>query len=151
MALFWSIFPEDEMVEVSGEGIITRADIEDYLAAMSRDGIKSYAKLVEVVLTGTLALDRDDVEHVAQSLVEYGRDGEAGPVAIVVHSELHLDMAVLLKRRVGDRPFRIFTSLMEARAWLGSYGKHDHVMVAASRLDRRGSWRIEWSRTPGKR
>jgi hypothetical protein len=151
MALFWSIFPEDEMVEVNGDGIITRADFENYLAAMSRDGIKSYAKLVEVAFTGTLALDHDDVECAAQGLMKYGRDGEAGPVAIVVHSELNLDMAVLLKQRVGDRPFRIFTNLTEARAWLGSYGKHGHVMVAASRLDRRGSWRIEWSRTPGKR
>ncbi|MFI5000766.1 MAG: hypothetical protein ACHQK9_12875 [Reyranellales bacterium] len=119
MSLHWSILPGDEMVSVSGEGAITRADIERYLAATIRGGAKTYAKLIELTSSCTLALDHDDVDSVARSLVQYGSDAPAaGRVAMVVHSELNLDMAMLLKQRVGARPFSIFLSPMEARAWL---------------------------------
>jgi hypothetical protein len=40
---------------------------------------------------------------------------------MVVGSALTLDMAVLLKQKAGDRPFRIFTSIGAARSWLKSY------------------------------
>ena len=99
---------------------MTRADIEAYLAGTIRDGAKGYAKLVDITAC-TLALDHDDLESVAHDLVQYGWGERAGPVAMIVDTALNLDMAVLVKQRVGDRPFRIFTSLGAARGWLESY------------------------------
>jgi hypothetical protein len=46
-------------------------------------------------------------------------------------------MALLLKQRVGNRPFRIFTSSTVARSWLASYDD--------------GHRAIDWSAPPAGR
>ena len=120
MPLSWSILPASKLCIVSGEGTVTRSDIETYLAGTIGDGTKGYAKLVDVT-TCSLALGADDLEMVAHRLMRYGMGERPGPVAMVVGSALNLDMAVLLKQRAGDRPFRIFTSIGAARSWLTGY------------------------------
>lgn len=120
MPLSWSTLPDSQLCIVSGEGRVTRSDIDRYLAGTFGEGAKSYAKLVDVT-TCTLALDADDLETVARRLLHYGMGARPGPVAMVVGSALNLDMAVLLKQRAGDRPFRIFTTIGAARSWLKSY------------------------------
>jgi len=117
MPLGWTRNDEFGILSVVGQGDITRQDIEEYLNATVRDETKSHAKLVDVTV-GTLSLTRDDLESVARTLVEYGLGGHAGPVAMVVRGALNIDMAVLLKQRVGSRPFRIFTEALDARVWL---------------------------------
>ncbi|HZX86585.1 MAG TPA: hypothetical protein VFF19_23650 [Reyranella sp.] len=99
---------------------MTRSDIDAYLAGTIVEGAKGYAKLVDITAC-TLALDADDLDTVAHRLMQYGRGDRPGPVAMVVGSALNLDMAVLMKQKVGDRPFRIFTSIGAARSWLTSY------------------------------
>lgn len=120
MPVHWSPLPEFQLCIVTGTGRVTRADIEGYVASTIREGAKGYAKLVDMTAC-TLVFDHDDLESVAQGLVQYGWGARPGPVAIVVNTALNLDMAVLVKQRVGDRPFRIFTSVGPARAWLSSY------------------------------
>lgn len=117
MPLGWKLSDEFGILIVVGEGDVTRRDIEDYLAATVREGTRAHAKLVDVTAC-TLVLDRDDLESLARTLLKYGEGGGAGPVAMVVHGALNIDMAVLLKQRVGPRPFRIFTDPLEARGWL---------------------------------
>jgi hypothetical protein len=117
MPLGWTRGDEFGILTIIGEGDITRQDIENYLLATVREGTKAHAKLVDVTI-GNLALDRDDLESVARTLLEYGLGGGAGPVAMVVQGALNIDMAVLLKQRVGQRPFRIFTNPLDARGWL---------------------------------
>ncbi|WP_230553497.1 hypothetical protein [Reyranella aquatilis] len=102
---------------MNGEGAIGREDIEGYLLATEIEGTKGHAKLVDI-RGGDLVLDRDDLQSVARMLLEYGSDGEAGPVALVVQGTLNIDMAILLKQRVGPRPFRVFADALDARGWL---------------------------------
>ena len=45
-------------------------------------------------------------------------------------------MAVLLKQRAGDRPFRIFTNIGAARSWLTGYETYDSTAFAAGRSTR---------------
>jgi hypothetical protein len=116
----WSLLPESKLCIVTGRGKVTRADIEAYLAGTIREGAKSYAKLVDTTAC-IFVLDHDDLESVAHDLVQYGWGERAGPVAIIVDTAFNLDMAVLMKQRVGGRPFRIFTSSAAARDWLESY------------------------------
>ena len=104
MPLGWSRSDEFGILTVVGQGDVGRRDIEDYLNATVREGTKSHAKLVDMTV-GTLNLDRDDLESVARTLLEYGVGGGAGPVAMVVHGALNIDMAVLLKQRVGFGTF----------------------------------------------
>jgi hypothetical protein len=122
MPLSWSTLPHSQLCIVSGEGTVTRSDIDGYLAGTIGEGAKGYAKLVDIT-TCTLALAADDLETVAHRLMQYGMGARPGPVAMVVGSALNLDMAVLLKQKAGDRPFRIFTSIGAARSWLTSYQK----------------------------
>jgi hypothetical protein len=120
MPLSWSTLPDSQLCIVSGEGTVTRSDIDAYLAGAVGEGSKGYAKLVDITAC-TLALDADDLEWVADRLMHYGMGERPGPVAMVVGSALTLDMAVLLKQKAGDRPFRIFTSIGAARSWLKNY------------------------------
>jgi len=130
MALYWSVFRDKEFVSVRGEGRITCEDIDEYLAATLRLGAKSYAKLVDLMGSSVLALDPDELDHVAESHHLYARGGGAGPVALVVHSCLNLDMALLIKQRVGDRPYRVFTSVAEARDWLNQMANDRRAALA---------------------
>lgn len=120
MPLRWVRSDEFGILTVVGQGEIGRQDIEDYLRATVREGTKAHAKLVDLTVAN-LALDRDDLQWVADALVEYGRGGAAGPVAMVVLGALNIDMAVLLKQRVGARPFRVFTDPLQARGWLMTF------------------------------
>lgn len=120
MPLRWMRSDEFGILTVVGQGDIGRQDIEEYLNATVREGTKPHAKLVDLTV-GNLILDRDDLESVARTVVEYGVGGEAGPVAMVVLGALNIDMAVLLKQRVGARPFRVFTDPLEARGWLMTF------------------------------
>ena len=120
MPLRWVRSDEFGILTVVGQGDIGRQDIEDYLGATVREGTKAHAKLVDLTV-GNLSLDRDDLESVARTVVEYGVGGDAGPVAMVVRGALNIDMAVLLKQRVGSRPFRVFTDPLEARGWLMTF------------------------------
>jgi hypothetical protein len=120
MPLSWSTLPDSQLCIVSGEGTVTRSDIDAYLVGTIAEGAKGYAKLVDITAC-TLALDADDLDTVAHRLMQYGRGDRPGPVAMVVGSAPNLDMAVLMKQKVGDRPFRIFTSVGAARSWLTSY------------------------------
>jgi hypothetical protein len=120
MPLCWLRSDEFGILTVVGQGDIGRQDIEDYLSATVREGTKAHAKLVDLMV-GNLSLDRDDLESVARTVVEYGVGGDAGPVAMVVLGALNIDMAVLLKQRVGARPFRVFTDPLQARGWLMTF------------------------------
>lgn len=136
MPLSWSILPDSQLCIVSGEETVTRADIDAYLARTIREGAKGFAKLVDVTAC-TLALDADDIELVSDRLMQYGMGERAGPVAMVVGSALNLDMAVLLKQRVGDRPFRIFTNIGAARSWLADYQRSYDPAAFATGLSTR--------------
>jgi hypothetical protein len=125
--LHWSNLPGFQLCVVIGQGTVTRADVEAYLGGTIRQGAKSYAKLVDLT-SCTLALGHDDLKAVSEGLVRYGWGDRAGPVAMIVSTALNLDMAVLMKQRVGDRPFRIFTNIAAARAWLASYHESYHLI-----------------------
>lgn len=120
MPLHLTIHPDAELCVIRGQHAVTLRDIEAYLSETVRQDVKGYAKLVDMS-AATFSLDARGVYEVARGLVRYGSDAAAGPVAIVVTDALTLDMAVLLKQRVGDRPFRIFTSKGAATDWLQSY------------------------------
>ena len=119
MALHWVVEAETATIVVSGRGIVDRAFIEQYLLAMTALGARGYRKLFDLT-HAAFEIERDDVSAVARSLTEFGADGRAGPVAIVVGtSPLSLDMAVLLKQNIEpSRPFRLFARMDEARQWL---------------------------------
>ncbi|WP_422000835.1 hypothetical protein [Reyranella sp.] len=135
MPLDLKIDPEAELCVIRGQRAVTLSEIEGYLSETVRQDVKGYAKLVDMS-AATLDLDCEGLEEVARGLVRYGSDAAAGPVAIVVTDPLTLDMAVLLKQRVGDRPFRIFTSVGAANEWLQSYRETVRLPTMPNRAHR---------------
>jgi hypothetical protein len=120
MAMRWAIDAKAHLVVVSGNGRIDRKFLEAYLAAMTAAGCKFYRKLFDLT-DGEFLIDKEDLDSVETRLLAFGEDGTAGPVAFVVSpaSPLVLDMAVVLKKRVGaNRPFRIFVTVAQAMEWL---------------------------------
>lgn len=125
MPLYWSISSGPgvgcpEVVVVRGVGKVTRSDIEQYLAETLGKGVKGHAKLILLGIS-TLSLSPDDLDAVAVSLVDYGRGERPGAVAIVAGNALNLDMAILLKQRVGNRPFSVFVDAREAMLWIADF------------------------------
>jgi hypothetical protein len=119
VALHWVVETDTSTVVVSGRGTVDRAFIEQYLLAMTAMGARGYRKLFDLS-HAAFEIQHEDVRAVAGALTQFGADGSAGPVAIVVGmSPLSVDMAVLLKQNIEpSRPFRVFTRLDEARQWL---------------------------------
>jgi hypothetical protein len=120
MPLRWSIAHDPDFVLVRGAGRISRPEIEKYLDDTIAEGARGYPKLI-LLDRGVLALSPADLDGVAERMIRYGRGGAAGPLAMVVTDPLNLDMVVLLKQRIGARPFSIFVDIEEAERWLASF------------------------------
>jgi len=110
----WSLLPDSQLCIVTGQGAVHAFGHRSLRGRHHSRGRQGLCKLVDMT-TCVLALDHDDLESVAHDLVEYGWGERAGPVAMIVDTAFNLDMAVLVKQRVGDSPFRIFTNLGAAR------------------------------------
>jgi hypothetical protein len=122
MPLYCKISHDPDKVIVRGVGPVTYSDIEQYLAATIREGAKGYAKLF-LLGDSKVSLSPAELDAVAHRLIAYGRGEPPGPVAIVAGTQLNLDMAVLLKQRVGARPFSIFIDALQAARWLDKFAQ----------------------------
>ena len=142
MSLHWNIVSDRALVIVEATGAVRRWDIEDYLDNTIRQGVKGYRKLV-ILKRGVLTLSPDDLDSIAKDLALYGKGEPPGPVAIVVGGSLNLDMAMLLKARVGSRPFRIFVTVDAALEWLALFDTHvaREDRVPAFGRPQGGGWR----------
>lgn len=119
-ALGWSIRKEDRLVIVSGVGVFDLPFLLSYLSATQAAGAVGYGKLLDLRLTD-IQLSGDDLQAIG-TLTRNNDPAASGPVAILVGKNplpLMLDMAILLKQRVGtSRRFRLFTDEAQARIWL---------------------------------
>jgi hypothetical protein len=129
MPLYCSIVNESRLVIVRGLGKVTRSDIAEYLAQTLREGVKGYGKLI-LMGDSAMVLTSEELDDVADSLVAYARGQKPGPVAFVAGNPINLDMIVLLKQRVGGRPFSIFIDAREAAQWLESFTQPNVSRIA---------------------
>lgn len=121
-ALGWSIQKQDSLVVVSGVGVFDMAFLESYLKATQAAGAVGYCKLLDL-RQADIQLSGEDLQAIG-ALTRNNDPAASGPVAILVGKNpppLMLDMAILLKQRVGtSRRFRLFTDEPEARQWLAA-------------------------------
>jgi hypothetical protein len=111
---------ESKLVIVRGLGTVTKIDIDEYLAQTLRDDVKRYGKLI-LLGESTMVLSREELDTIADGLVRYAAGEMPGPVAFVPGNPLNLDMIVLLRQRVGERPFSIFIDARAAAQWIESF------------------------------
>lgn len=119
--LGWKIFRLEGLVVVRGKGVLDLAFITSFRAAMRAEGAVEYCKLFDVS-RAHIQLCEDREVMAASSRPVSGKIH--GPIAIVLGqtpSHLQVDMAVLLKSRLGNRRrLRLFKDESVARAWLFS-------------------------------
>lgn len=130
--LGWTIYRAEGLVVVGGVGLFDLSFFLSFEATMRAKGAGGFGKLLDLH-RADIQLSSDDL----QTMVARTRSCSAttaGPIAIVVGRTpppLLVDMAVLLKHRMGDRRrLRLFTEETDAREWLASEG-------AAAGLSRR--------------
>jgi len=88
---------------VTGQGAVTRSDIEAYVAGTFARAPKGYAKLVDMTTCVLARRPTDDLESVAPTRgVRLG--GASRPVAMIVDTAFNLDMAVLVSRGSATAP-----------------------------------------------
>ena len=121
-ALGWSIQKHDKLVIVNGVGVFDLPFFLAYLQAMEEADAIGYCKFLDL-RQADIRLSGDDLASIGR-LTRQPSAMQPGPVAILVGKNpppLMLDMAILLKQRVGtSRRFRLFTEEPEARLWLAA-------------------------------
>jgi hypothetical protein len=122
--LGWTIYLAEGLVTVRGMGLFDLSFISSFDATMRAKGTVGFCKLFNLH-RANIQLSSDDLAIMVARVRSYGATTE-GPIAIVVGRTpppLLVDMAVLLKHRIGDsRRLRLFTEETDARAWLSSEG-----------------------------
>ena len=118
MPIHVRISHHDRLLVAVAHGTITAEELQKAVREAVEQGALHYRKLIDVAAANTDA----DMERLKALLafVRSARQGpERGPAAVVVDSkrgEVVRELATLTEE--GERPFRVFTNLHDARKWL---------------------------------
>jgi hypothetical protein len=117
MPIYWTIDSKQQLVVVTAEGDVSRADADDYLDAIEGGGALAYRKLYDA-RAGNVVMNHDEMMEIAVRVRSY-HHRPVGPLAIVLSD----DKAEAAARVLGilataDRPIKLFTSLAPARRWI---------------------------------
>ena len=119
MPIYWTIDSKQQLVVVTSEGDVSRADADDYLDTIEGGGALAYRKLYDA-RAGNVVMNHDEMMAVAVRIRSYHHH-PVGPLAIVLpddKAEVALRMLGILAS--ADRPLKLFTSLAPARRWIDS-------------------------------
>ena len=124
MPLHWTVDSKERLVIATAEGVVTRAEVENYLEVMAGAGSLSYRQLVDCS-RGDTAMTAEDMLAIGVNIrTRHAAAGTLGPLAIVVPPEQsELVSRVLGILATADRPMRIFTDAEPARRWIESLPK----------------------------
>jgi hypothetical protein len=112
--------PIQQLVTVTAEGEVTRADVEAYLSEVDRLNARSWRKLVDLrnsqgILTG------EDVELIGWTFREAAKSSDVGALAVVMpSSEPERVMRLLGFLAAAKRPMRLFKTMAPAQRWIES-------------------------------
>ena len=118
MSVYWLIDSREELVTMTIEGDLSRADIEACIDAVLDAKALGYQKLVDS-RASHFTLPPDDMLAVGVRI--RGLDQTAsGALALVLPAEVPASMNRLFGMLASaSRPMRLFTSIRKANAWLG--------------------------------
>jgi hypothetical protein len=119
MPLYWTIDSKKQLVVVTGEGDVTRADMEEYLDVVEGAGALTYRKLFDLT-AAPASMSEDDLLALGARIRSY-HSQPVGPLALVVQRDRVEALARILGiLAAADRPMRIFTRLGPAKRWIES-------------------------------
>ena len=119
MPVYWTIDSKQQLVVVTAEGDVTRADADGYLDAVEGGGALSYRKLYDG-RAANVVMNHDEMMAVAFRMRSY-HTHPVGALAIVLAAEVAGPaMRMLGILATADRPLKLFTSLAPAQRWIDS-------------------------------
>lgn len=119
MPINWTIDRKQQLVTVTTEGSVTRADADGYLDAIERAGAVAYPKLIDGRV-GAIAMEHDDVMAICVRIRNAHGD-PVGALAVVLPDDGSEAVARILGiLATADRPIRIFTTMPPAQRWIES-------------------------------
>jgi len=130
MSVTYSISHPTRLVIAVAKDRVSTADVLNYLMEVNEAGAQPYRKIFDMTgAKGTIPLA--ELRQIARRAVTFAESGPTGPLAIIVASDAHADLAKLFAYAATvKRPVRTFRELHIARAWLDSLD--DDVKSAAS-------------------
>jgi len=117
MPIYWTIDSRQQLVVVTADGDVTRADADTYLDAVEGGGALAYRKLYDG-RTSKVAMEREDMMALAARMRSF-HDQPVGALAIVLADDIaEPAMRILGVLASADRPIKLFTSLVLAQRWI---------------------------------
>jgi hypothetical protein len=115
----YQISRDKELVTVRAHGVVVLEEILDYLDAVVVQDAMAYPKLFDA-REAEPELSDDDIMVLGARVSAYAAYDPRGPIAAIAGSK---ETSAILQRFMNlggaDRPMQLFTSIDEARAWLG--------------------------------
>ena len=85
MPIYWTIDSKQQLVVVTAEGDVSRADADDYLDAIEGGGALAYRKLYDA-RAGNVVMNHDEMMEIAVRVRSY-HHRPVGPLAIVLSDD----------------------------------------------------------------
>ena len=119
MPLHWAIDSRQQLVTLSAEGEVTRADADGYLDAVEHANAVTYRKLIDG-RAGTIGMAPEDLMAIGVRIRSF-HGSAVGALAIVLAEDKSEKVARILGiLATADRPIRLFASLPPAQRWIES-------------------------------
>ena len=118
MPISFTVDHETRLVHAKTYGVMTIADLEDYLDQIVVQGAMPYAKLYDN-REGTFEYNDEDMMLAGARISAYAELEPRGPVAVIAVTDESVDTAKRFLNLGGaKRPGKIFNTEAAARKWL---------------------------------
>src|SRR4029453_2837816 len=117
MPIYWTIDSRQQLVLVTAEGDVTRADTEEYLDAIEGGGALAYRKLYDG-RDGNVAMSHDEMMAIAARFRSYHHRPVGALAIVLLHDQAEPGARILGILGSAERPLKLFTSLAPARRWI---------------------------------
>ena len=120
MPIHFTVDHEKRLVHAKASGLLTIADLENYLDQIVVQGAMPYAKLYDN-RDGTFQYTDEDMMLAGARISAYAALEPRGPVAVIAVSDASIEVAKRFLNLGGaKRPGQIFHSEAAARKWLAT-------------------------------
>lgn len=118
MPLRFQVDHAQRMVVGVAEGDVTLQDVINFSREIERNNATGYPKLVDV-MGGTSRLSASDFVAYRDRMRSLPKERVHGPLALVASDVKGLLARLFAEFTSRERPAKVFTSIHEARKWLG--------------------------------
>ena len=117
MPLHMDIVPIQRLVVIVAHGEVTADDLANNVKELIAANVAHFAKIIDVSASHWV-LTKEQIDAIAETLRGDPNSEMRGPVAFIVRPEDEGFAHAFAGITEGDRPFRLFHSLHQARRWL---------------------------------